>query len=241
MSYIVLRTLAMMPPVPGATKKVDSLQANRTILVYLKNTTRHSDNEIAEILEFSMPQGMPEFDATITRRFRDRFRGTCYPSGCWLHEVNPSKPLIIVRTSENEKDFPYWIERGDKLKMARRSTTAETYASSASKYIPKRHGYISTLLRSPQECLVYVTAHELRHLYQAKNKADWVFGSKGRRSSEHDADAYAIAKVREWRRKNIAREVEHALHAASTFLSSRLQRITVLSSIILNRRASIEQ
>jgi hypothetical protein len=223
---------------PNATQKADSLRINREILIYLKNTTKYSDTEIAEILEFSMPLGLPDFDATITRRFRDLFKGTCYPFGCRRHKVNPSKPLIIVRTSQKEKYFPYWIERGGTFKKTKRIATVQRHATFFSGHKARRHGYISTLLRTAQECLVYVTAHELRHLYQVQNKACWVYGSKGKRSSERDADAYAIAKVREWRRKNIAREVEHALHAASIFLSSTLQSMAVLSSIILNRRRS---
>jgi hypothetical protein len=221
---------------------IGSPSAGKTILVYLKNTTKYTDNEIAEILQFSIPLSMPDFDATITKRFRDHFRGSCYPSGCWLHEVNPHKPLIIVRTSENEKDFPYWIERGDNLKKAkRRSTTAETNASSARKNNRIRHGYISTLLRSSQECLLYVIAHELRHLYQAKNKVDWVYGSRGRKSSERDADAYAISKVREWRRKNMTKEAEQAFHAASLLLFKFFRRrIATLLDIMLNRRPIIE-
>jgi hypothetical protein len=98
LSYI----LARRKPAADAAEKVDSVPSNRTILVYLKNTTKYADSEIAKILEFSAPPEIQDFDATITKRFRDRFRGTCYPSGCRLHEVNPSKPLIIVRTSENE-------------------------------------------------------------------------------------------------------------------------------------------
>jgi hypothetical protein len=53
-----------------------------------------------------------------------------------------------------------------------------------------------------------------------KNKSGWVYGSKGRRSSERDADAYAISKVREWRKRNIAKEAEEALRSASLILSS---------------------
>lgn len=238
MSYIAVRTSPIPSLKYGTADNVDSLQEGKTILVYLKNTTRYSDNEIEEILEFSMPLGSPDFDATITRRFRDLFKGTCYPFGCRRHKVNPSKPLIIVRTSQKEKYFPYWIERGGTFKKTKRIVTVQTHATFFSGHKARSRGYISTLLRTAQECLVYVAAHELRHLYQVQNKACWVYGSKGTRSSERDADAYAIAKVRAWRRKNMARELEQALRAASIFLSSALQRMAVLSSIMLNTRRS---
>jgi hypothetical protein len=241
MPYIVMDRLTSQGAVTA--EKADTVQQTEKILVYLKNTTKYSDREIARILEFSMPIGVPDFDATVTKRFQDRFRGTGYPFGCWLHKVNRYKPLIIARISGNEDFFLYWVERGDSRREAKRLTTVGTDRSVFRPHKLKRRGYVSTLLSSTQECLIYVIAHELRHLYQAKYKAGWVYDSKGKRSSERDADAYAIAKVREWRRKNMAREVEQAFFAASIFLSPTLLRITVvLSSIVLNRRRStIEQ
>jgi hypothetical protein len=236
MSYAAVRKSSTAPSKYGTADNVDSLQKGKTIPVYLKNTTRYSDTELEAILQFSMPPGIPDFDVTATKRFRDLFKGTCYPQGCRLHRVNPYKPLIIVRVSDNERDFPYWVERGSNPRESKRIAMN---AISYSQYNPRRRGYISTLLRNSRECLVYLIAHELRHLYQAKNKTGWIYGSKGKRSSERDADAYAITKVRAWRKNNMAREVEQAYDAASIFLSLMLQRMTLLSRIILNRRSSV--
>lgn len=236
MSYIAVGTSPITPLKYGTADNVDSFQKGKTIPVYLKNTTRYSDTELEAILEFTMPLDIPNFDLTVTKRFRDLFKGTCYPLGCRLHKVNPYKPLIIIRLSNSERNFPYWVERGSNPKESKRIATN---AISYSHYNPRRRGYISTLLRTSQECLVYLIAHELRHLYQAKNKTAWIYGSKGKRSRERDADAYAIAKVRAWRKNNMAREVERAYDAASIFLSLMLQRMTLLSRIILYRRSSI--
>jgi hypothetical protein len=62
-------------------------------------------------------------------------------------------------------------------------------------------GYISQLTLSREEGLVSIAAHELRHLWQKNHpgKRGKVWGAKGQ-YSERDADAYAIRKVREWRR-----------------------------------------
>jgi hypothetical protein len=60
------------------------------------------------------------------------------------------------------------------------------------------------IILSKEEILVMVIAHELRHLWQYKHKKGKVWGAKGR-FSERDADAYAIRKVREWRRLNYER------------------------------------
>jgi len=61
--------------------------------------------------------------------------------------------------------------------------------------------YLPYLLLSSEEAFVHVTAHELRHLWQYKHKKGWrVFGAKPG-LSERDADAYAIRKVRKWRKE----------------------------------------
>jgi len=53
------------------------------------------------------------------------------------------------------------------------------------------------------EMLVLILAHELRHTWQAKakNKNGYAWGARGR-YSEIDTEAYAIRKLREWRRRS---------------------------------------
>ena len=48
--------------------------------------------------------------------------------------------------------------------------------------------------------VVYLVAHELRHLWQGLIPRDQQTWHGVGQSSEHDADAYAIGKVRHWRR-----------------------------------------
>jgi SAM-dependent methyltransferase len=54
-----------------------------------------------------------------------------------------------------------------------------------------------------QEMLVIFMAHELRHLWQGKtkNKAGYAWGARGR-YSEVDTEAYALRKLREWRKSH---------------------------------------
>ena len=64
-----------------------------------------------------------------------------------------------------------------------------------------RSGYLGWVAYKPEDALVHLVAHEIRHLWQSKHKKGHrVWGAKGK-FSERDADAYAIHKVREWRRK----------------------------------------
>ena len=61
--------------------------------------------------------------------------------------------------------------------------------------------YLPFEVYSYEELMVHLIAHELRHLWQAKVKKGYrVWGARGQ-YSERDADAYAIHKVREWRRR----------------------------------------
>lgn len=52
------------------------------------------------------------------------------------------------------------------------------------------------------EALVFVAAHELRHLWQAiVPRGRRVWGARGQ-YSERDCDAYALKMLRAWRRRN---------------------------------------
>jgi hypothetical protein len=72
---------------------------------------------------------------------------------------------------------------------------------------PGGRGYLPVLVLSEEEALVYVVAHELRHLYQYRNprgRRVWGTRRSKRGVSERDASAYGIRKVREWRRTHAA-------------------------------------
>lgn len=67
---------------------------------------------------------------------------------------------------------------------------------------PRDRGYLPRPAVSGRlEMLVYLMAHELRHLWQARvPRGRRVWGARGQ-FSERDACAYGIQKVRAWRRK----------------------------------------
>lgn len=64
-----------------------------------------------------------------------------------------------------------------------------------------RRGYLPLpYFASQTEVMVYLMAHELRHLWQRKVPRGWrVWGARGQ-YSERDACAYGIRMLREWRR-----------------------------------------
>lgn len=65
-------------------------------------------------------------------------------------------------------------------------------------------GYLGMTVYSVYEQAVYLTAHELRHLWQHRHPKGYrVWGARGQ-YSERDADAYAIQMVRRYRRGELA-------------------------------------
>jgi hypothetical protein len=61
-------------------------------------------------------------------------------------------------------------------------------------------GYLASTQYTQEEVIVHLVAHELRHVWQARNPMGRrVWGARSQ-YSERDADAYAIGKVRHWRR-----------------------------------------
>ena len=141
----------------------------------LKNTTTISTELVRDIIRFTCPPGVSGFDISVknTRRW---FRGMAYTDGCSYH--GNMRPLVTVSVGA-PKMFPKVFEN---KRM--------------------RPGYLpSPPMGTRVEALVFVTAHELRHLWQKRVKRGRrVWGARGQ-YSERDADAYAIHMLREWRRK----------------------------------------
>jgi hypothetical protein len=70
---------------------------------------------------------------------------------------------------------------------------------------PHRGGYLGVPpLMCRLEALVFIAAHELRHLWHYRvPRGRRVWGARGQ-FSERDADAYALRMLRAWRRRGIA-------------------------------------
>jgi hypothetical protein len=138
----------------------------------LTNTTNIPDDKVRELIAFSKPTNVTKFDVMIKNFQYAGCRGRAYTQGSSYHYSNA--PFIVVSICKSENIYPF-----------------ETN--------PKKGGYLPHISKSREEHLLFVLAHELRHLWQVKVPKGWrVWGSKGK-FSERDADAYAIRKVREYR------------------------------------------
>lgn len=139
----------------------------------IKNTNfLFNKKQIRKIINFVKSSRIANFDVWVKNSSK-RFYGRAYYKGTQYH--NRNCPYVVIRIGKNK--YPYYCNR------------------------EKGTGYLSFEVYSAEELLVHLLAHELRHLWQSKVKKGYrVWGARGQ-FSERDADAYAIHKVREWRRK----------------------------------------
>jgi hypothetical protein len=138
----------------------------------IKNYTDIDTDTLREIIRFVKPAGVSNFDVSF-KNCAHAFRGRAYAQGCSYHDT--AAPLVIVSIGKKEL---YPRKGGHKPEGG---------------YLPIPDLY------SKIEAVVLVTAHELRHLWQAKHPRGWrVWGSRGQ-FSERDADAYALRMLRAWR------------------------------------------
>jgi hypothetical protein len=157
---------------PASGGKGGSYLGRNEIIANLRNTTDFTESLIAEMLQSSLPGVVPDFDLTVTNRHADRYRGTCYPYGCRFRREDPDKPLIIARVTADDNAFPIWTIKEDALE-ANQEPNCRRLTSEGGRHI-RRRGYIGTLLRDREECLLYVLAHELKHLKQRDCKTGWI-------------------------------------------------------------------
>lgn len=136
----------------------------------LKNYTKMDADWLRKMISSVKPSNVSKFDISFKNCAWGN-RGRAYWAGCSYHATNA--PLVIVSLAPK---------------------TLVPYRTS------DKGGYIGFTLYSQREIAVFITAHELRHLWQAKIKSGYrVWGARGQ-FSERDADAYAIHKVRQYRR-----------------------------------------
>jgi hypothetical protein len=192
------------------------------VTIRLKNSTNFPDEKITEIIQFVKPNNLPtpcNFDVRVTNcSSRKVYQGIYYSS-----EGTTRRPQITLRVAQDEKAFPSYIDETPKVRRPLRKAVLyyKEFNEKTQQYQTWRSwkwytsikdkekkmtsgGYISQLILSREEALISVAAHELRYHWQSNHwpsKRGRVWGAKGQYSNR-DADAYAIRKLREWRRKH---------------------------------------
>lgn len=149
-----------------------------------ENFTSLPDFLLREIIRFACPSGVSGFDIAF-KNTSGGFHGRAYTQGCAYHEQSQRRKSGRRRA----KAVPYVVINCPTIKRYVRPRVTNIGG-----------GYLYSEQYSYEEDVVHLAAHELRHLWQKRVKSGHrVWGARGQ-YSERDADAYAIAKTREWRR-----------------------------------------
>lgn len=140
------------------------------------NTTTLDTALLRDVIRFVCPPGVAGFDVRLSNCSNGAFKGRAYPEGSSWHDRRAT-----------------WFIN---LYIGPAALFPRTPRP------PVRSGYLPTpWLRDQTEALVYLCAHELRHLWQGRvPRGRRVWGARGQ-YSERDTDAYAIRMLRAWRRE----------------------------------------
>jgi len=142
----------------------------------IKNYTNIDIEKIRQIIRAVRPNGISNFDVRISNKSGNGVCGRAYMQGSSYHDS--ASPFIVVRVARTDAKA-----RGIRSPIPGKG------------YLPHNYG-------NRTEAMLFVIAHELRHLWQAKHKRGKVYGARGR-YSERDADAYAIRMLRAYRRNEL--------------------------------------
>lgn len=145
-----------------------------------------ADATVRDVIRFVCPSGVSGFDVRVGKCLGATCSGRAYVEGASQWRADKSRgnvPYVVVHVGPVLM-FPHLG-----------ATSRDRRKRSGRGYLGRPH------LASQLEALVYIMAHELRHLWQRRvPKGRRVWGSRGQ-YSERDADAYAIRMLRRWRRE----------------------------------------
>jgi hypothetical protein len=182
----------------------------------LRNTSGIPDHQVKTIIEWIAGRlGISQFDVEC-RSSRSAFAGRAYTTGAKEYHGN-RRPFVVLRIGTETIDR--WTSDNGKRISLRRSWLGTAHQATAVKVSKRRfptfvqpyqyahHKNKRYVLRNRTEALVYLAAHELRHLWQAARLRDdrksanlpMYHGSRGK-FSEVDTEGFAITMLREYRR-----------------------------------------
>ena len=144
----------------------------------LVNHTDITDAVVRDIIRAVKPAGLSKFDVRVSNASGRYFSGRAYARGSGYHDT--AAPFVVVKVQRAGNWRPFVMPKSERRKG----------------YL---HGYV---VGSRLEALVFILAHELRHLWQGVGdgrRRGMVWGARGK-YSERDADAYALRMLRRFRR-----------------------------------------
>ena len=186
----------------------------------LRNSSGISDETVAQVVEWIARRlGISQFDVEC-RTSQGTVAGRAYTQGSRVYHGN-RRPFVVLRVGTETIDRWESISQGHRRVSLTRRGLGTLHQSTAKKKSTQRFPAILTpyqyahlrgrryVLANRVEALVYLTAHELRHLWQAarlddKRKAARLplyHGARGR-FSEIDTEGFAITMLREFKRRS---------------------------------------
>jgi len=182
----------------------------------LRNSSGIPDETVTQIVEWIAGRlGISQFDVEC-RSSQSTVVGRAYTTGARSYHGN-RRPFIVLRVGTETIDR--W--KSGKRTSLRRSWLGSAHQETAVKVSRKRfpafirpyqYAHLKGkryVLANRVEALVYLAAHELRHLWQAARTRDdrkstslpMYHGSRGK-FSEVDTEGFAITMLREYRRQS---------------------------------------
>lgn len=159
----------------------------------LRNYTDIPVAKIREMIAFAKPSGVSGFDVRVSNLAGQGVRGRAYHRGSSYHDR--ACPFVVVSVQRGPHLKPYTPQVRVVHRVSRDANGVETKS-----VMRRSSGYLPMPAMSREEGVLFVIAHELRHLWQAKvRRGRRVWGARGQ-FSERDADAYALRALRHWRR-----------------------------------------
>jgi len=139
----------------------------------LENTTDIPNERVRAIIRAVRPPGLARFEVKLQNTARHA-RGRAYWAGAGFRRAGAQLITLKLARTEGAARWATWKAKG--------------------------RGYLPVQIGSREEALLFVLAHELRHLWQARVPSGRrVWGARGQ-FSERDADAFALQALRRYRR-----------------------------------------
>lgn len=159
----------------------------------LRNTTDIPNEVARQVIKFVMPSGVTNVDVML-KNSANHYGGMAYINGTSYHGNN--RKLVTVRIGGEYRRTGSFKRIGFP-KVVRQF---KQFPFMLTPYQYGQHKGRKVWIANRIEMLVYIAAHELRHIWQgkAKNKSGYAWGSRGR-YSEIDTEAYALRMLRRWR------------------------------------------
>lgn len=187
----------------------------------LRNTCGIPDETVRQVVEWvAETLGIGGFDVEC-RNCSGTLAGMAYSKGSSYHAT--SKPFVVLRVG-TEHTRPQWIVKKDGQTIVGPRRALLKYGAENIQRIHRvrfpaiftpyqyaQHRNKKYVIASRIEALVYIAAHELRHIWQSRRwhdkrgckKLPYFHGARGK-FSEIDTEAFAIHMLRSFRK--VARE-----------------------------------